>query len=48
MGGARLYRSFATESRSRQHQKMVVNERNQISEVKEFSAFLCMDVRVGL
>ena len=31
VGGARLYRSFATKSRQSEHQKIIVNEKLDIS-----------------
>ena len=36
-----LYRSLTTKGRQTEHQKIVVNKRNQLSQVKDFSAFLC-------
>ena len=45
-GAAKIYRSFATKARYPEHRKFTI-KRNQISQVKEFSAFLHMgNVRV--
>ena len=45
-GGARLYRSFATKGRESEHLNKItivlLIKENQITQVKEFSTFLCM------
>ena len=40
-GGARIYRSFYNKDQVLEHQKITVKE-NKISQVKDFSAFLCV------
>ena len=42
-GGARLYRSFATKAGCLHIKRLLLVKENQISQVMEFSTFLCME-----